>query len=255
LTACESYALFAIEGDDELRTRLRFPGEDPRIVVAPDIRPYRERKIRLLNGGHTIVVPVALLAGLTTVRDAVRDRRVGSFLRRVMLDEIASCLDVPGAEGFASEVLQRFDNAYIDHALVDITLHGTTKMRVRVIPSIIAYASQTKRPPAALAFGFAAYLAFMRGDLQAERRSAGRAVPADVEGERVRAFWQLLTPRTEDEFLELTRRVAADEHLWGVDLTSIPGFVELVADHLMRICVQGVLSALDAQLTESVTLT
>jgi tagaturonate reductase len=256
-TSCESYALFAIEGDDALRARLGFPGEDPCVIVAPDIRPYRERKIRLLNGAHTIVVPVALLAGLATVRDAVRDRRVGGFLRRVMLDEIAPSLDAPppGAESFANEVLRRFDNPYIDHALVDITLHGTTKMRVRVVPSILAFASQTGRAPASLAFGFAAFLAFMRGDLHAERRSAGLAVPPDAEGERVRAVWQSLRPRAEDEFLELARRVCADEQLWGVDLMSVPGFVELVAEHLMRICRQGVLSALDAQLTESATLT
>jgi tagaturonate reductase len=255
LTSCESYALFAIEGDGELRTRLGFPGEDPRVVVAPDIRPYRERKIRLLNGGHTIVVPVALLAGLVTVRDAVRDRRVGPFLRRAMLDEIAPNLDAPGADAFASDVLQRFDNAYIDHALIDITLHGTTKMRVRVVPSILAFASRAGRPPAALAFGFAAFLAFMRGDLAAERRAAGLAVPPDAEGERVRAVWQSLTPRTEDEFAELVRRVCADDSLWGTDLTAIAGFVELVAEHLMRICANGVPSALDSQLTESVTLT
>jgi tagaturonate reductase len=254
LTSCESYALFAIEGDDGLRARLGFPGEDPRVVVAPDIRPYRERKIRLLNGGHTIVVPVALLAGLVTVRDAVRDGRVGAFLRRAMLDEIAPNLDAPGAEAFAGDVLRRFDNAYIDHALIDITLHGTTKMRVRVVPSILAFASRVGRPPAALAFGFAAFLAFMRGDLQAERRAAGLPVPADAEGERVRAVWQSLTPRTEDEFVELARRVCADDSLWGTDLTAIHGFVESAAEHLMRICANGVLSALDSQLTESVTL-
>jgi tagaturonate reductase len=128
-------------------------------------------------------------------------------------------------------------------------------MRVRVVPSIVAFASRTGRPPAALAFGFAAFLAFMRGDVQAERRSAGLAVPADTEGERVRAVWQSLTPRTDEDFLDLTRRVCADHSLWGADLTSVPGFVELVAEHLTRICTNGVVSALDAQLTESVTLT
>ena len=254
LTSCESYALFAIEGDDALRARLRFPGEDPRVVVAPDIGPYRERKIRLLNGGHTIVVPIALLAGFATVRDAVRDTRVGGFLRRAMLDEIAPLLDAPGAEAFAHDVLARFDNPYIDHALIDITLHGTTKMRVRVVPSILAFASHTGRPPAALAFGFAAFLAFMRGDLHTERRAAGLSVPADVEGERLRAAWLALAPRSDDDFLELVRAVCADEALWAADLTSIPGFVEVVSDHLMRICRHGVVSALDAQPIESVTL-
>ena len=255
LTTCESYALFAIEGSDALRARLGFPGEDQRVVVATDIRPYRARKIRLLNGGHTIVVPIALLAGLVTVRDAVRDRRVGGFLRRVMLDEIAPSLDAPGAETFANEVLERFDNPYIDHALVDITLHGTTKMRVRVVPSIVAFASQSGRPPASLAFGFAAYLAFMRGDLHAERRSAGLPVPTDSEGDQVRAVWQSLAPRSDDDFVELVRRVCSDEALWAADLAAVPGFVDLVGEHLMRICRQGVLSALDAQLTESATLT
>ncbi len=253
-TSCESYALFAIQGDDALRARLGFPGDDSRIVVTPDIRPYRERKIRLLNGGHTIVVPVALLAGLVTVRDAVRDRRVGAFLRRAMLDEIAPSLDAPRADAFAAEVLDRFDNPYIEHALIDITLHGTTKMRVRVVPSIVAFASQNARPPAALAFGFAAYLAFMRGEVHAERRAAGLAVPPDAEGERLRATWQSLAPRSDDEFVELARSICADDTLWGTDLTGIPGFFELVAEHLMRICRQGVASALDAQLTESVTL-
>jgi len=209
----------------------------------------------LLNGGHTIVVPIALLAGLVTVRDAVRDRRVGGFLRRVMLDEIAPSLDAPGAETFANEVLERFDNPYIDHALVDITLHGTTKMRVRVVPSIVAFASQSGRPPASLAFGFAAYLAFMRGDLHAERRSAGLPVPTDSEGDQVRAVWQSLAPRSDDDFVELVRRVCSDEALWAADLAAVPGFVDLVGEHLMRICRQGVLSALDAQLTESATLT
>jgi hypothetical protein len=51
------------------------------------------------------------------------------------------------------------------------------------------------------------------------------------------------------------RRVCADHSLWGADLPTLPGFVELVADHLTRICANGVFSALDAQLTESVTLT
>ena len=148
------------------------PIGDSRIVIAPDIRPYRERKVRLLNGVHTAAVSVALLAGLETVRDAVADERVGRLIRRMAFDEIVPSLDAPNADAFASEVMERFANPYIRHALIDITLYGTTKMRVRVVPSIVEYAARTGRTPTSLAFGFAAYLAFMRGEIhRAARRS------------------------------------------------------------------------------------
>lgn len=254
LTACESYALFAIEGDDALRERLAFPGRDERIVVAPDIRPYRERKVRLLNGGHTIVVSAALLAGLETVRDAVRHPRIGRFLRRAIVSEIAPVVDAPDAEPFAREVLARFDNPLVRHSLIDITLHGTAKMRFRVVPSIVASANHTGRAPSALAFGFAAYLAFMRGDLQAERRAAGLPVPEDAAGERVRAVWRALTPRSDEEYRALARHICGDDELWGLDLGGVPGFVDRVAEDLMRIARDGVVSALDAQRFEPVTL-
>jgi tagaturonate reductase len=253
VTACESYALFAIEGDNRLRARLGFADADSRIVIAPDIRPYRERKVRVLNGAHTISVPVALLAGLETVHDAVEDERVGRFIRRAMFDDIVPSLDAPGAEEFANEVLERFANPYIRHSLVDITLYGTTKMRVRVIPSIVDHYRRVGRAPASLAFGFAAYIAFMRGEVQAERRTMGLAVPEDGEGERVLDAWRDVDPHSDSRLAALARHVCADESLWGADLSALNGFAELVSDHLVRIVRQGIRSALDAHLTEPAT--
>lgn len=250
ITACESYALFAIQGDDRLRARLGFADADPRVIVTPDIRPHRERKVRVLNGAHTISVPVALLAGLETVRDAVEDERVGRFIRRVVFDDIVPSLDAPGAEEFANEVLERFANPHIRHALIDITLYGTTKMRVRVVPSIVDYYRRARRAPTSLAFGFAAYIAFMRGDIQAERRTMGLAVPEDGEGARVRDAWLDVDPRSDASLAELARRVCGDDALWGVDLSSLTGFADIVAEHLVRIIRQGIQPALDAHLTE-----
>jgi tagaturonate reductase len=253
VTACESYALFAIEGDNRLRARLGFADADSRIVITPDIRPYRDRKVRVLNGAHTISVPVALLAGLETVHDAVEDERVGRFIRRAMFDDIVPSLDAPGAEEFANEVLERFANPYIRHSLVDITLYGTTKMRVRVIPSIVDHYRRVGRAPASLAFGFAAYIAFMRGEVQAERRTMGLAVPEDGEGDRVRDAWRDVDPHSDSRLAALARHVCADESLWGTDLSALNGFAELVSDHLARIVRQGIRSALDAHLTEPAT--
>lgn len=249
LTACETYALFAIESQDsDLRERLGFTAADPRIVITPDIRPYRERKVRILNGGHTISAPLALLAGLELVRDAVNDPRIGRFMRRVMLDEIVPSIDVPDAALFARDALERLANPYIDHALIDITLNATAKMRVRVVPSIVAYVARFGRAPASLAFGFAAYLAFMRGEMQTERRAAGLTVPNDTEGDRVRAAWHTVNLRSDTAIEAFARTMCADVSLWHTDLSALSGFAQLVGDHLVQIRRRRVRAALDAHL-------
>ncbi len=253
VTACEPYALFAIQGNDALRARLGFAEDEPRVVVASDIAPFRERKVRLLNGAHTILVPTALLAGFSSVREACSDARVGGFLRRAMFDEIVPGVDAPGAADFARDVLDRFGNPYVEHALIDIALHGTTKMRVRVVPSIVAFEARTGRVPDSLAFGFAAYLAFMRGEIQAERGAAGLSVPEDREGERVRAAWHEVDLSWDAGVAGLARGVCGDASLWGVDLTAVGGFADAVADHLVRIVRHGIHAALDTRLTEPAT--
>ena len=251
VTACERYALFAIEGDDALRDRLAFVAADPRVIVVPDVRPYRLRKVRVLNGGQTITVPLALLAGLETVRDACADDRVGRFMRRVILDEIVPSLDVPDAEAFAHDVLDRFATPYVRHALIDITLHGTAKMRVRVVPTIMRYRERVGRAPASLAFGFAAYLAFMRGEVHAARLAQGLAMPEDAEGERVRYACRETDWSSDAAVVDLAIAMCGDLRLWRADLSAIPGFVEAVADHLLRIVRGGVAAALDTHLTET----
>lgn len=269
LTSCETYRLFAVEMRAASATRLPFlargpvaaePGADssPRlsfadadrgIVLTDDVRPYRERKVRLLNGTHTIMVPAALLAGCETVQEAVEHEQIGRFVRRAMLDEIVPTVEAPDAAGFAAEVLERFANPYIRHALFDITLHGTAKMRVRVVPSIVRYAARNASAPAALAFGFAAYLELMRGELQEARRAAGLPVPADVPGERVRAAWVETRADADANRIEaLVERVCSDQSLWGTDLTRAAGFAAAVADHLARIRRDGIAAALDALL-------
>lgn len=249
LTSCEVYRLFAIQGDGALRSRLHFADADPGIVVTDDVRAYRERKVRLLNGTHTIMVPAALLAGCETVREAVEHPLVGRFVRRAMLDEIVPTVEAPDAANFAAEVLDRFANPYIRHALFDITLHGTAKMRVRVVPSIVRYAERTGSAPAALALGFAAYIELMRGELQEARRAARLAVPADGPGERIRALWDEVGAATDSRRLEaLVQRVCSDESLWGTDLTRAAGFVATVTEQLERIRRDGIVAALEALL-------
>lgn len=249
LTVCETYRLFAIEGDDALRARLPFAGEAG-VVVAPDIRPYRERKVRVLNGTHTIMVPTALLAGCETVRGALEHETVGAFVRAALLDDIVPSVDVPGAEAFAHDVLDRFANPYVHHALIDITLQQTMKMRVRVIPSIIGHVQRLGTLPRSLIFGFAGYLEYMRGTTQDARRAAGLPVPADDQGSVIRDRWSRADASPESIAM-LVRDVAGDTTLWAHDLSAIPGFTDAVTEQLLRIRELGTLAALDAHLSEA----
>jgi tagaturonate reductase len=252
VTVCEPYRLFAIGADARTRSRLASLVTDDSIVLTDDVTPYRERKVRILNGAHTAMVSLALLCGCETVYDAMADSDVGRFISQTILDEILPTVDLPGADEFAREVLERFANPFIAHSLMDITLHGTTKFRVRVVPSIVAYAARRGYPPAALGLGFAAFLFFLRGDIQAQRSAAGHPVPPDDAAADIRAQWKKFGD-SDESFAELVRGVCADAKLWGTDLTRIAGFVDLVAEQLTVIARRGSRSALVSHLAGGVT--
>jgi tagaturonate reductase len=245
LTTCEVYRLFAIQGDDAMRARLSFAAADKGVLVTPDVSPFRERKVRLLNGTHTIMVPTALLCGLETVREAVEDERVGALTRHILFDEIVPTLHAEGAGEFARAVLDRFSNPFIRHALLDITLQSTMKMRVRVVPTVLEHAKQGGRVPEGIAFGFAMFLLLMRGEVQERARAAGHHVPNDDQAERFRALWAS-TGDTDADLSTLARSVSADEELWAADLSAVPGWVDAVTEHLVRGYREGAPAALEA---------
>lgn len=246
LTVSEHYGLFVVEGDDALRARLGF-AEVPGVVVTRDVAPYRERKVRLLNGGHTVMVPAALLAGCTTVREAMEHPVIGRFLRRALLDEVVPTLDAPGSAEFAEGVLDRFANPFVEHELIDITLHGTAKMKVRVVPSILRYADRFGRVPQALACGFAAHLLFLRGDLHRDRKEAGLRVPEDGAAGRIGHLWDGLESGG-PQLAERVRDVCAEVELWDADLCHVPGFVLTVSRFLETALESGVEVALETHL-------
>lgn len=234
LTVCETYRLFAIEGTVS-RDRLPFADEEG-VIVARDIRPYRERKVRLLNGTHSIMVPTALLAGCETVREALEHPTVGTFVRSALLDDIVPSVDVPGADEFAHDVLDRFANPYMRHALLDITLQQTMKMRVRVVPSIVDHVHECGALPPSLVFGFAGYLEYMR---------VSGTDRADDQGAAIRTRWARADGSAES-IASVVHDVCRDTSLWAFDLTTLPGFADAVTTQLLRIREHGALAALEA---------
>jgi tagaturonate reductase len=195
--------------------------------------------VRILNGGHTLIAPLGLLLGCESVLEAVRHRLVGPYLRRLLFDEVVPSLTAPNGEAFARDVLIRFANPSLRHALRDITLQQTAKLRVRVVPSILRFIQRTGHAPTALAFGFAAYLLSLRGTVR---------LAADADGERVRGLWRVATDDSDVTLRSLVMRVCGDEVLWHANLTGLAGFAEHVADDLVHMVRRGVGSALAAHL-------
>ena len=246
LTVAEPYRLWAIEASKEARARLEPLAGLEGIEIVDDGTPYRVRKVRILNGAHTISVPAAYLCGCTTVREAVEDPDVGAFIRRVMLREIVPSLDLPAgmATAFAHAVLERFANPFIRHELLDITFQQTTKMRVRVVPSLLDYTRKNGSAPESMAFGFACFLLF--------QHEAHRPDDDELPRDEARSYWcerwrgvDLNSEKAVQAFVEA---VAADEERWGPALQQVPGFVEAVSTHLRNLIAAGPREALRAHL-------
>jgi tagaturonate reductase len=145
LTACEPYALFAIEEKPGVPRWI----DHPSVVWTADVMPYFLRKVRLLNGGHTALLIKAWPRGFRTVREAVTDPELGPWLEKLLVSEVVPVLQgrVDNPIGFAAEVLDRFRNPFIEHKLADIALHHATKVAVRLVPTRDEYQTLFRQVP------------------------------------------------------------------------------------------------------------
>jgi tagaturonate reductase len=148
LTACEPYALFAIESKPNAWQFLQHPA----VIWTPDVMPYFLRKVRILNGGHTALLIKAWPLGFRTVREAVLDPDLGAWLERLLFDEVVPTLEgrCEAPREFAAQVLERFKNPFIEHKLADIAAHHETKVKVRLVPTREEYEAKFGRVPALL---------------------------------------------------------------------------------------------------------
>src|SRR6058998_2891837 len=233
LTVTEPHALWAIEADPaELRATFAIDVSPESMVIAPDIRFYRERKLRLLNGAHTATAPLALLAGVRTVREAAEHPRLGAFLRHILFEEIVPATDLPAdaALAFAGTVIDRFRNPWLDHEWRVIAANQTAKLRLRVVPSLAGFVRKRGIAPQGLALGLAAYLRWVRS------RPAG-----DADLPLVERHW-----RTATELQGLAASALADADLWGLSLAALPGLLEATTRWLVLLDRDGVDAALEA---------
>src|SRR5712691_13157718 len=191
LTVTEPQSFWAIEADPgELRATFAVDVQPEAVSFAPDIGFYRERKLRLLNGTHTATAPLALLAGVRTVREAADHPQLGAFLRHILFDEIVPATELPAdaATAFARTVIDRFRNPWLDHEWRVIATNQTAKLRLRVVPALVEFGRKRGGAPQGLALGLAAYLRWSRshpggdGDLPLIERHWRAADPDPAPG-------------------------------------------------------------------------
>lgn len=166
IDTAEIFHLWVIEGDKALAEEIPLHKIGLNVIWTDDVTPYKKRKVRILNGAHTMMVLAARLAGLETVRDAMEDELVFSFMQRGIFEEIIPTLDLPKneLEQFANDVIERFKNPFIKHYLLSIALNSVSKFKVRVLPSLLEYRKVNGKNPSRLVFSLAALIAFYKGD-------------------------------------------------------------------------------------------
>ena len=163
IVTCEPFFLWVIEGNPELLKI--FPLDQLKeidVKVVPDLGIFRTRKVRILNGSHTTMVPVGLLHGTKTVSDILKNDFLKTFLSQTLFDEIIPSVDLDKQQlnDYAHSVLERFSNPFIIHKLESISLNSISKFKVRVLPSLISYFRKQRKVPKNLTFSMAALIYF-----------------------------------------------------------------------------------------------
>ena len=247
LSMAEPYRLWAIEGDQRVADVLSFIQADPGAIVKEDIEIYRELKVRLLNGTHTLSCGIAMLAGIDTVRNAMVNADLEQYIASVMTAEIVPAIPyaVEEAEAiaFSKSVLDRFSNPYIEHLWINITMQYSMKLKIRIIPVLLNYFRKFNTVPEHMAFGFAAFLLFMKTDEEKGgtffKNSNGLSY--QVTDDSASWFYEHGQQNSGSAYVTA---VLQDADFWTADLAELPGFIAAVTEHYMAIEQQGVVAAL-----------
>ncbi len=205
LNTSEYFHLWVIEGYEDLFNEIPFDKCGLNVILTKNLQMYRTRKVRILNGAHTSLVPYALLSGFDTVKSCMDDEKMLSHIKKCVYDEIIPTLDLPKEEllDYADNVLKRFANPYIKHYLSSIALNSVSKFKVRVLPSITEYIKRFDKMPETLVFSFAKLIEFYKTDMTNDDK--------DVT--------EFMKTKSLDEIL-------SNEKLWGQNLLFLKSEIE-----------------------------
>ncbi|MBE7051732.1 MAG: tagaturonate reductase [Ruminococcaceae bacterium] len=167
IDTCEIFHLWVIEGPKSILSEIPFDKCGLNIIITDNLENYRTRKVRILNGAHTAMIPYALLSGVETVGECMKNETISNYINSCVFDEIIPTLDLPEEElnQYAKDVFERFNNPFIRHACASIALNSVSKFKVRVLPSILEFEKRFGKLPEKLLFSFAKLIDFYKTDM------------------------------------------------------------------------------------------
>lgn len=240
----EPFGLWVIESDCDISSELPLDRAGMPVVFTDDQRPYRERKVRILNGAHTSTVLLGWLSGLPIVRECMEDKVIRKFMEKAVGEEIAPQVKLPSDEvaAFAAAVYERFENPFIRHSVLDISLNSVSKWKSRILPSFKDYFEKNGKIAPALTMSMAGLLAFygagdyIDGKIEAKRPCDGTAYTVRDDAEAL-AF---IAENSKKSSFEYAKAVLSNDKFWGEDLCNYPQFCETVASYLDAFRADGV---------------
>ena len=232
----ELFNLWVIEGDKKWADKLPVHKTDANVIWTDDVKPYKKRKVRILNGAHTSTVLAAYLAGFDIVGDFMKDDTVRTFMNDVIYKEVIPTLDLPKEEleSFAAAVNDRFANPYIKHKLLDIALNSCSKFNARCLPSLLGYVEGKGELPKCLTFSLAAFIKFYQGEwkdgVYTGTRKDDTQYPLRDDESVIRFFADAWSGNDAEGTAEA---VLSNKDFWsGKYLTEVPGLKDAVAGYL-----------------------
>ena len=228
MVVSEAFLLFVIQDAGNLNAKIPFNKINEQILVVDDIKPYRLRKVRILNGGHTLMLAPAILAGQETVKEAVDHPFTGTFLHDAIFNEVNPTLGLDETElkDFAEEVFDRFRNPFIKHHLASIALYFVSKFKVRVLPSLLQYVEINTRLPLNLTFSLACLIRFYQGSF------GDKSLPLNDEEAIISRFREIWA---NEDYPVVAELALSEKSFWDHDLTQVEGLKEAVAKALHEI--------------------
>ena len=241
LDQAEPFGLWVI-GAPALKDKLPLNSDKLQVEFSNDIDKFKEQKVRILNGAHTSMVLGAYLAGLDYVGQCMADPIVRKQLDESVYGEIVPTVHLPEekARAFADAVFERFENPFVNHALLSISLNSLSKWRARVLPTLKDSLANTGKLPKWLTYSFAALLAFYHTTEQGDsclvaKRAAGDTYEIHDDADKLAKVAEWAAGADKD----YVHHVMSQTAWWGEDLTQLPGFEAKVLEHFQRIAEVG----------------